>query len=189
MPDLTHVMIDVETLGTSPGSVIFDVGAVWFDLHSGVIRDTLSLAIDPVDAQRCGLTVDVPTVLWWLDQGEVARRAAARGDRLPLSDALEALTRKLSQWVKERENLRVWCHGATFDVPMLEAAYRAVGLACPWSRKSVRDTCTLYELGGVKLGELTALSAEPHIGLNDALEQVRHAFLAYQRLGTRRTIL
>ena len=65
----THAMIDIETLGTMPNSVILSVGAVKFDpFKSDEPHDGRHWKID-VDAQTSkGRFVDEKTLAWWSKQ-------------------------------------------------------------------------------------------------------------------------
>src|SRR5688572_9943106 len=87
MSDMTHVMVDIETLGSAPGSVILSIGAVWFGddgLGSEFYR-----TVDIFDSLLRGLTIDAATVAWWRDQGVRAQRVAQ--DRDAMRDLGEAL--------------------------------------------------------------------------------------------------
>lgn len=74
---MKHVMVDLETLGTKPGSVILSIGAVTFDLD-GSGRDGRTF-YQRVNIQSCldaGMTVDGDTVEWWFHPDrDQARRA------------------------------------------------------------------------------------------------------------------
>lgn len=176
---MNHVMIDLETLGVTPGSVILSIGAVTFSVNDppGI---QLALEIDAADAQRAGLTIDAATVAWWLGQGEAARLAVTRGDRLPLSDAL----RTLEAWLGARRigdgSLRVWAHGPSFDLAILAAAYRIVGLPTPWRYQEERDTRTLYELAGVNPADYRSGTA--HRAIDDAICQAYAVHAGLRRL-------
>lgn len=171
-----HIMIDIETLGTTPGSLILSIGAVCFD-ERGVHHDkAIYCTIDRKSCTAAGLTVDLDTVAWWMRQSDDARAAAFGTEGLPLAHALE----DLRNWYGMIRAERVWCHGATFDVPLLDAAYRATGIEPPWKFWSVRCTRTLYELAGV---EPDRTKGTHHNALDDAINQAEAAVLAHRKLG------
>jgi len=172
---MNHVMIDIETLGTAPGSVILSVGAVVFDPDGDALGAEFYANIDPVDCQKHGLTIDAATVLWWFDQTEDAR-AHLKPMRLPLTHALGGL----AAFLRDNQVKRVWGHGATFDPVLLDAACRACGLKTPWSPYDVRDTRTLYELAGVKPDRAKGVH---HNALDDARAQAAAVTLAHSKLG------
>ena len=142
-----HIMLDIETLGTTPGCVIASIGACTFDPESGeVARQTFYDLIDIGDAVGAGLTIEYGTVLWWLRQSDEARAEITRQDaRSPLKEALD----NLSAWYLEigaDEHTQVWCNGASFDFTILEAAYRAVNAVSPWSYWQLRCARTARNL-------------------------------------------
>lgn len=81
---LNHCMLDLETFGTKPGSVIRSIGAVMFDLD-GRTGPEFYRNIDEESCVKAGLTYDPSTVSWW---------ATAVGARVPWSynDALDTRT-------------------------------------------------------------------------------------------------
>lgn len=171
---MNHLMIDIETLGTAPGSVVLSIGAVVFDAESDSLGAEFYANIDPVDCQKHGLTIDAATVLWWFDQTEDAR-AHLRPMRLPLAHVLGGL----AAFLRDHQVKRVWGHGATFDPVLLDAAYRACGLKTPWSPYDVRDTRTLYELAGIKPDRSAGIH---HTALDDAKAQAIAVRVAWRAL-------
>lgn len=173
---MTHVMIDIETLGTTPGSLILSIGAVAFD-QRGVHHDKFAhWAIDPASCTAAGLTIDPATVAWWMRQSDAARAAAFSEGATHLSDVLQTL----ASWFLSHDCEQVWCHGATFDVPLLDAAYRAAALKAPWAFWNARCTRTLYELAGVSPDRSKGTH---HNALDDAINQAEAAVLAHRKLG------
>jgi hypothetical protein len=169
-------MIDIETLGTAPGSVILSIGAVCFD-QRGVHHDKKAhWTIDPKSCVAQGLTIDPDTVAWWMRQSDAARVAAFAVEPLHLIRALSSL----HEWYEMQAGEKVWCHGATFDVPLLDAAYRAVYVQAPWHFSAVRCTRTLYELADVWPDRTKGTH---HNALDDAIAQAEAAVLAHQKLG------
>ena len=120
---MRNVMIDIETLGTGPYSVICSIGAVAFEESIGA---QYHAAIDTETCVKHGLELDIRTVLWWMDQGNEARQRAISGN-IPLETALKGL-RDAFDW----ENVKVWSNGADFDLVILDNAYKACGLSTPW---------------------------------------------------------
>lgn len=178
-PIPVDVMIDIETLGTAPGSAILSIGAVVFGPEG--LGDTFYA---PILLQSCvavGLTIDPNTIAWWMQQSDEARAAAFKSDADALSDVLEQFT----CWFGLVGAERPWCHGATFDVPLLEVAYKACGLQAPWRFYNVRDTRTLYDLSGVKVDRAQGTQ---HNALDDAIAQAEAAAKAMRILDVHKTI-
>lgn len=158
-----HIMVDLETLGTKPGAVIRSIGAVAFDPAALTLGQTFYINIDRVSCEAIGLTVDPDTVAWWAKQSAEAR---ARLETDPVTIA-EALDRFTAFW-READGHQIWGHGASFDAPILEAAYRALGRRTPWPFSACRDTRTLYEMAGVAPDRAAGLH---HDALDDAKAQ------------------
>lgn len=133
---MDRVMLDLETLGTSPGSVILSIGAARFDL--GGVNDTFYEAIDLEDAAKAGLTIDLGTLRWWMQQGKEARKAAFSGE-----ERLDMALTKFQRWLKPNEDLELWAKSPSFDCVLLEAAYRVCGWETPWHYGQQRDMRTL----------------------------------------------
>lgn len=138
---MIDLMIDLETMGSKPGSAIVGLGACFFDVNTGQIGDTFYRAINLATCTRVGLTMDASTVMWWMGQTDAARNAI-RFSTYALQDSLTAF----SEWVTERckqADVRVWARGPSFDGSILTAAYRAVNLEPPWNYWNERCHRTL----------------------------------------------
>ena len=171
--NLVDAMVDIESLGTTPGSAILSIGAVMFGPAG--LGETFYA---PVLLQSCtaiGLTIDPNTIAWWMQQSDAARAAAFRDDAAPLATVLE----QFSNWFSLVRAERPWSQGANFDPPLLDAAYRACGMTPPWKYWNVRDTRTLYDLAGVKVDRSKGTH---HNALDDARVQAEAAVVAMQRV-------
>lgn len=164
------VMIDIETLDNVPTAAIASIGAVWFEPHGSRIGPTFHMHVDLEDCQRHGLTIGADTVLWWLRQSADAQTALANGQQgaAPLITALEALHAFIT--VGESDAVEIWCNGASFDLPILANAYRAIGWKTPWPFWRERDLRTLKGLHPEQRLERTGLA---HHALDDAIHQAR----------------
>ena len=169
-PSTCHIMCDIESLGTRVGSVVLSVAFVRFEDHA-----SLSLNLNVPEQQALGLEINPATVEWWRDPSRSEAWAAATTNAYPLSIALPHIAAWIA-WAQAGRPLRLWCHGASFDAPLLQDVYRAAGLPIPWHYRDVRDTRTLYDLAGVDLSEHR--DGSDHV----ALVQTRAAQFALSRL-------
>jgi len=164
-----HVMIDIETLGTSTEAVIISIGACKFDPnnHRTKIEDSFYVAIDPTSCTNAGLKIDASTVMWWLSSDQDSARAQMMKDeRLDLWTALDGF----KQWFGN-ESLPVWGNGATFDNVIVRAAYQKVGEAAPWQFWHDRCYRTVKSMApDVKLVRM----GTHHNALDDAISQAQH---------------
>lgn len=175
----THIMRDIETLGTRPACVILAAAFVRFSDEAHV---TLNLSVPDQEALK--LERDPSTEAWWAEQERTAPGAweKATANPTPLATALPYIATWLA-WASNSGDFLLWCHGASFDAPLLEEVYRRHGTPCPWKFWSVRDTRTLYDLAGVNPKDYAV--PPPHVALNDALGQTRAAVAAMRVLAPR----
>jgi hypothetical protein len=175
-------MLDIETLGTVPGSAILSIGIV--DFHPANLShgldfwlSTLSRLKVFVSLESCldaGLVVAPKTLKWWMFQSEQARRDAF--DRKDNEVSLSEACRQVREFmIGMGEGVRVWAHGAPFDPPILDAAMRAVGMESPWDFRMLRDTRTIFDLSGIKY---SGTHHEPVADATAQAEQVSAAIVA-----------
>lgn len=172
-----HVMLDLETLGTKPGCAIVSIGACVFNAEG--VQGKFYRAINIITT---GLALDPGTVVWWMGQSAEARAVFSDTARVT---TFEALANFKNWWVDNElkyltDGHFVWCHGATFDAPILEAAYASVGQKAPFKFFNVRDTRTLYALADVYPDRAKGTH---HNALDDAVAQAEAAIKAYSALG------
>jgi exodeoxyribonuclease VIII len=176
----THVMLDIETLGTSPDSVVHGVGAVRFGYtheESGTVRfwtgPFFSCTADIDSSLRLGGIVSKATLMWWLQQNQEARNYIAdnQKDAPPITEVL----RLLSEWFKRlncpKDTIYVWSNGASFDVVLLEHWYWRCGLKVPWDFRNVRCYRTLRALYPLET-EVKFVGTD-HTPLDDAKHQTQ----------------
>jgi hypothetical protein len=154
-------MIDLEGLATGPETTILTIAAQEFDpLERGVFGRDYYVRVD-LESQQ-GRTIEQGTIDWWATQPEAVREEAfSEHDRVPLQQALQGLHRVL--WHARR----VWCQGPTYDMTILEHAYKSLSMPLPWRYYAVRDSRTV-------LGLVPSLEKYPasHHALEDCRRQV-----------------
>lgn len=174
-----HIMIDIETLGTRPTPVVLSIGAVAFDPDTAAEKQdmpTFYANVDTNSAKDLGLLIDGETVRWWMRQSESARQAVM-DDEQELSTVLVSLHRFVQEHAG-RNGVRVWSHGATFDIPIIAELYALLDMRPPWHYSDARDTRTLFDLAGYKLDSVSE-RATGHNALEDAKIQAAGVCAAY----------
>ena len=176
---MQHVMLDLETMSVMSNAAIVAIGAVAFDPDVGELGRTFYCNVDLDSSAGYGLHIHGETVMWWLERSEEAR-AALLDNRLPLDEALQ----KFSSYLHSLGEVCMWGNGATFDNVILSNAYRAVGLARPWSYKNDRDVRTIEELGqGIcNAAEEMERTGPHHHALDDAIHQAKYVSQIWQAL-------
>lgn len=169
---MNELMLDIETLGVRPRSIIVSIGAVVFQRHGAVLAHEFYANVEArTQASEYGLTTDESTLAFWnKPENQTARKRLEKNPKpIRLPDALE----KLSKFYREHRCERIWSHGAPFDVVLVEEAMRACNWhdsKIPWRFHDVRDTRTLFELV-FKLPERDLKKYPKHEAVADAKYQ------------------
>lgn len=190
----------------SIGAVVFNPVAGW--VHGGLDGGQFYIAADNPETDESGgyfagfddnyhrvyrrypLSRDPETVKWWNDQSKAAQSAFANPVDLKIAlmrfgDWFNSLatTQLLSLPPKPKtDGIRIWANDPHFDVSILDAAYRVVGLPVPWHHRSPRSQKTITEAAGMTRDDY-ATHGEAHNALDDAIAQAMTVCKAYKRLG------
>ena len=143
---LSDVMIDLETLATSPNASVLTIGAVKFDPFGDDLNDPTCkkfyVRIDVDSCDELNLDVNDDTIAWWANQSKEAQEEAFNPEgRVHIREAFDQLYKFC--WGAKR----VWSHGASFDTVICENIFRKLNKAVPWKFWEVRCTRTLFDLG------------------------------------------
>lgn len=158
---MKDIMIDIETLGTTPDSVILSIAAVSFDRNTGVLWEELYRSIRPNQRDR---KICEETVRWWLDKPPALVSESFSGVHF-LTDALI----ELSRFVGDRT---VWSQGTDFDFSILDHAFRGCKIHSPWKYNDKRDTRTVYDVCGFDPKSI-ARDGDHHNALDDCRHQIK----------------
>lgn len=160
---MKHVMIDLETLDTVATAKTLSIGAVAFD-ETGCVHRKVLINLD-LDSQK-SRTMSGSTFDWWLGQSSEARAAITGAERkLDLKSALKVLSGFM-----EGTAYKVWSNGAAFDIPILDHAYRELGIETPWKFGNVRCYRTIKAMHREVNVERTGTA---HNALDDAMYQMQ----------------
>lgn len=140
MSAFEHVMLDIETLGTRAGCVMFQVGVVAFNLandsEQGRVFDiSIQSSLDH------GFKIEESTLKWWAtDQKDLFAKLINRE-----SMDVTAFINRFNAWYMTyaNEETYFWANGTHFDVAILEAYLRVHGASTPWRYNRVRDYRTI----------------------------------------------
>ena len=165
---MKHIMIDLETLGTTADSVILSIGAVKFDLASDKIDDKgfyASISVESnLDWKR---RISEDTLLWWFKQPAAAQQVFHE-EKMTIESALQ----DLADWIST-DDYTMWSNGADFDLPMLAHAYKQVnGGDPPWKFWNNRCFRTYKNLPGAKEIRVAPMGVK-HNALSDAYQQAK----------------
>lgn len=166
---MSHIMLDLETLGTVSNSIILTIGAIKFDPMTDIgPLEKCNTFYRRITIQSCkdvGLISEEQTIKWWNSQdSSIKFEAMENTDRLPLTQVLL----EFSQWFGK--SVKIWGHGDDFDCVILGNAYKACNLTPPWKFWNTRDTRTLFDLARVNIKSFCQDNI--HHALHDSYRQI-----------------
>lgn len=169
-----HVMLDLETLGTKPGCKILSISACTF----GAKRKFQLDIFVKLDSQPLLMT-DEDTYRWWMTHDEELIKFTFDNQHAqPLSTALYMF----AEWYKALPGEPpIWGNGATFDCPVLRAAFEYLAIPVPWHYRKERCYRTLKAEFGHLVSEPT-FKGIPHRSLHDARNQAQYAEMILNRI-------
>ncbi len=169
-----HLMVDLETLATTPNAAILTIGAVTFNPNSHEIFDEFYARIDTDSIDPLDTFIDDGTVKWWSQQEKSVQDEAFNPEnRRDIKEVLENFYKFCMG------SSKFWSHGSTFDIIILEYYYRKIGKPCPWQFWEIRDTRTLFDLGM----DPEMPQAYKHHALEDAKRQASGVQNIFKKLG------
>lgn len=177
-----HIMIDLETLGTSNDALIWGLGAVVFNpdghypdiLAGDYLGERFYVNIDIKSSLEYKGVIDADTLTWWLDPQRNAAREQLLVNPIDVGSALETFSMWLDHQayrIEQPDDIVMWGNGATFDNVILRRAYERLGLEVPW--KFYNDRCyrTIKSLApDIKLERVGTY----HNAVDDAVSQAEH---------------
>jgi len=178
-----HVEIDLETLGTVPGSVILSIGAVIFDPTKepeNCLGREFYCVVSKPDSLTIGLTVSEDTLAWWKKQSPEARQVLADADNPEMADSVSTALQLLADFIPK--DAIIWSNGANFDQPLLSVAYDKSGMETPWKFWNSRCHRTILGLHPAPKS-LMPKNQLAHNALEDAKTQAKHVVAVAKALG------
>jgi len=170
------VMLDLETLATTPQSVVLTIGAVKFNPYTlDEPQPGLYLRLDVDEQTARGRLVDEGTVAWWGKQAEDVREEALSPDNRV---SMNTLYQELNKFVVGAES--IWAQGPVFDIAILEDIYRQYGWPIPWDFWRIRDSRTLF---GVHGDPRVKGKAGLHNAMEDCISQAKAIQQIMNKLG------
>ena len=165
-------MLDLETLATSPDSVVLTFGAIKFDPFTDTIDKGMYIRLDVDEQISLGRKVDEGTLAWWGSQNEQVREEALGEDgRI----SIDNFTSQLNKFIVGAN--RIWAQGPVFDIVILENLYRQIGKPAPWPYYTIRDSRTLLKA----LGDDRKGGVNLHNALADCVSQAEAVQSAVKR--------
>lgn len=180
-PNAKHLMVDLETLGTSSTAPITSIGAVFFDPRNEGKHSKAAGFFETVNPQSCiniGADAAVDSFEFWMSQPREARAPYMKKGK-PITEAVKNFKKWIKTHdVKEHDNdFWIWCT-ATFDSVILGNTIRLTKSSIPWKMRNVVDLRT-HRLLALDLGmENTTVDTDGliiHDPVDDCIRQIRLA--------------
>lgn len=169
-----HVMVDIETLGQSPGYVILSIGAVTFDSEG--IQRQFNEEISKESCEDYGMKIDEGTKEWW-DKQDASYTEKGK----PLPKVLQ----NFSDWLPSSE-FKMWAKSPSFDCEFLKDAYSRCGMETGWNYWEERDVRTAEEFFSHatdgKSPEPDKLEGTDHEPLYDAKKQALSVLISKRKI-------
>lgn len=158
MSNVRHIMLDIETTGTSVQAPILQIaGAIMIEGHA---EPFINVRVDR-HAQLTYASEDQATLDWWKRQPEEIRIAVFSGTT-HIQDALIALARIIT-----KEDI-VITQGPHFDIAILSYHMREWHIEQPWHYRNIRDLRQMR----AQFNGRTTKHAGAHDAMDDAMQQM-----------------
>jgi len=175
------VVIDIETYGRKPNSIILSIGAVGIDFRTLSMIPGMHVNMDPEECEFYGLEREAETVRWWNNSSPAARaRTFDPKTRITLKAALQRLTDYIYGFAGKGRTYEVYSCGTDFDISILCNSYAAVGLEVPWPFWAARDFRTLREWFPMVKAPIKNKVA--HDALEDAIFEAHHLLAIWKHV-------
>lgn len=182
----THLMVDLETMGSGPDAPIVSIGAVYFDPSTGNTGAEFYQVVSLESSMSFGMKPDASTIQWWLKQSSEARSAILVDEAQGLRETLELLADFIAENAANGSHtVQLWGNGCSFDNVILRRAYALTETPFSVPFWNDRDVRTMVELGksvGINPRFDIPFEGDMHNALSDARHQVKYVSAIWQRL-------
>lgn len=171
MKSYTDLMIDLETLGTTPGCAILEIGMTFFD-RANTERPMESFSIFPsINEQfEAGFFTTDETKHWWLTKNKEAYDWQMLQVRVSVERTVTELHKLYFAYGREGHTM-VWAKGSHFDFPILNSL-----VPHPWHYRDMQDMRTL-KLAAKALDPDAGITMDKnltaHRGIDDSVHQAQ----------------
>lgn len=170
------IMTDIETLGVSNGTAVFQVSALSFNIRTGEVYSSFNKIIDIETIPN--IKVDASTIKWWLKTDSELFNKLINNE---LSEDFSTVIADFYSWINyQSEDIRdiyLWANGILFDCAKIKDLFESNNLKYPIFYRNDRDMRTIVELAQVKEGlsldEFKAKFEDDSLKKHDAFDDCR----------------
>lgn len=169
---MTHVMIDIETMGLGHNAAMIQLAGVYFDPLTGETGEEFCQNLSLENCLEWGFEVTASTEQWWREQNQDVLNEILSNAK-PVRDVINQFTSFI------RDAQKIWSH-AIFDFVIVQNYLKKFNLK-PMPHKGAMDIRTLVYLSGIDLDSYD-WSAKTHNALDDCKFQIRYCSDAMRML-------
>lgn len=182
-----RIMIDLETMAVSKDAAIIQLGAAVFrpttPEYTGslyeFVGEKFGVSITLQSCRDAGLATDESTTAWWARPEQMEAFRTTQAHALDLRDAL-VMFRTWCLADTDPEDIEPWANGTSFDLAILETAYRKLGIPIPWKFFNERDYRTMKSL--YRDVQKPPFEGTKHNATDDAVNQSVHLLAIMQHI-------
>ena len=157
------VMVDIETLGLVPKSVITQIGVMPFKMDGDFFSMGVNLHVD-VDSCLKNMGIIQGQAFYWTVQNNL-KSVVNEARKSSINDALKLI----SLYIRDQEPEHIWAKGPQFDCTILESWFNHFELPIPWEYHQLKDVRTVEYLAKNMNLDLTDIYEKYKDSLHDAL--------------------
>lgn len=173
------LMLDIETLGLRPDSVITQIALVPWIIDSPnqefLPPVHLYLPLAPQELLIPPRVISAGTVLYWMKQSDEARERFNENDSTDMEELkayVQNFVFRFQRFVGDQP-YELWARGPQFDCVLVESLLAQFGLNIPWDYTKVRDLRTLMSAAGLDTSDVVRPShMTPHVAFYDCQYQI-----------------
>ncbi len=190
------ILVDIESLGRTADSLIYEIGAIAFDRETDKEISTYHCSLSIKNMKD--ITITASTLLWWLKENPELMRHVLSGENESEVDEVfydeKSLLSSFVEWIKydidrklgkfgEYINVFLWGNGILFDNRLLKEHMEKYNIEYPIFYRNDRDLRTLIELAAEMTGckddkEFREKYVLKNTTEHDALDDVRNEYNA-----------
>lgn len=176
-----HLMLDLETLGTTPKACVTSLAVVQFDPDTSKTGAQFYKTID-LESAMAGREISSSTLKFWFKQDPRLQQQTFSGSEMTAC-VLSDLCKFIWDLKLNYDNIRVWGNGSSFDITIIEDLFRHYGMNAPWPFWGHRDCRTIEDAAYGKVHRRDFSREGPtHHPLYDCLFQIEYVSAMWQAL-------
>lgn len=175
---MLHCMIDIETLGCAPESIVVTAGYCLFTDTEVLSTGGFSMAV--ADQLKLRRAVEPGTLAWWFGQSDPARATMAAALQDP--GDLYASCAALRDAIEDADLF--WAGPSCFDFAALNSLYEQADCRTAWNHRNVRDMRSYCLGAGIELPKIRRAGVY-HDATADAEHQACVMIEAFRLAGLR----